>query len=85
MTEPTDRPVLVSVAEARRQLDLGLTKIYELIHTGELDTVLVPSKAGASPGKRVGEPGPRGTRKIKQASIDAFIERHSQAATTSPA
>lgn len=77
-----DRPVLVSGAEARRQLDVGVTKFYELVHSGELETVLMPSANGKHlTGRRVGERGPRGTRKVKQASIDAFIERHSQAAS----
>ena len=79
--EPTEeRPVLVSVAEARRQLDLGHVKVYELIHSGELETVLIPSANGKhqTAGRRVGDRGPRGTRKVKQASIDAFIERHSE-------
>jgi predicted DNA-binding transcriptional regulator AlpA len=60
-------PKLVSVAEACGQLGIGKVKFYELMNAGEFgETVSLPSPTGARPGRR-----------IKQAGIDAFIERNS--------
>jgi hypothetical protein len=81
-TEPTGR-VLVTVAEARGQLGIGLTKMYELINTGEIAVVRLPTPGGKATRRRVGESGARPSLRIEQAEIDAFIARHREPAATS--
>jgi excisionase family DNA binding protein len=39
--EGAPRPLLVSPREACRLLSIGLTRLYEILNTGELDSVLI--------------------------------------------
>jgi len=41
MLQPGARKRLMSVEEARRELDVGRTKFYELLKTGSLKTVKI--------------------------------------------
>ncbi len=72
---------MVTVAEACRQLGISKVKFYELLNGGHIATVLLPTPGGARDKRRVGHGGPRASRRIEQAEINAFIERNRQ---TSP-
>ena len=86
MTTDTTGRVLVTVAEAARQLGVGKTKMYELINSQEIAVVVMPTPGSTAPRpRRVGERGPKRSLRIEQAVIDAFIARGRQPATTSPA
>jgi excisionase family DNA binding protein len=58
---------LLTVAQAATQLGLSESSVWGLLRAGELASVEIPSATGD--GKRV-------SRRISQAEIDAFIERH---------
>jgi predicted DNA-binding transcriptional regulator AlpA len=75
MTAP-EAPKLVTLAEAMDQLGVGKTRLYELINSGEIATVELPTPGGATARRRVGDPGPKKSRRIEQAEINAFIERN---------
>lgn len=69
---------LLTIAEASEQLGIGKTRLYELIHAGEIATIELPTSSGA-PGRRyVGDTGAKASRRIEQTEVDAFIERHRQ-------
>ena len=67
------RPQLVTVAQAAEQLGMSATKVYELLYQGLLASVEIPS-----------ENGRRSTRRIEQAAIDAFIDRHRVTSGSTP-
>lgn len=71
-------PKLLTVAQASEQLGIGKTRLYELIHAGEIATIELPTSSGA-PGRRyVGDTGAKASRRVEQTEVDAFIERHRQ-------
>jgi excisionase family DNA binding protein len=63
-TVPTPATRLRTVEEAREQLGVAKTKVYELMSSGELAFVKLP------PGSN------NAGRRIEQAEIDAFIARN---------
>jgi predicted DNA-binding transcriptional regulator AlpA len=67
---PQDRPRLVSVPKAAKQLGLAASSVYELIKKGELAAVQLPAPRGEQ-GRNKGW----GLR-VEQSEIDAFIERN---------
>jgi excisionase family DNA binding protein len=69
MTRQPARPVLLTVAEAATQLALNPRQVYRLMDSGELRSVRYPGRGNA--------PGPR---RLRQADVDAFIERCTQLA-----
>lgn len=77
MTEPTaDR--MLTVAQVCDQLNLGRSKVGELIRSGALAAVNV-NPAYVSPGRsrrRIGESGPRPSYRVAQSEVDAFKERN---------
>jgi predicted DNA-binding transcriptional regulator AlpA len=75
---------LVTVAEGCRQLRISKAKFYELINSGEIASVVLPSPGGSRAPRRIGEKGPKPARRIEQAEIDAFIERHRVQAPAAP-
>jgi predicted DNA-binding transcriptional regulator AlpA len=75
---PGQRQRLITVAQAAEQLGIGKTRLYELIHAGEIATIELPSPSGAPGRQYVGETGAKASRRIEQAEVDAFIERHRQ-------
>lgn len=76
MTPPTpaeatpDRPRLVSVPKAARQLGVATSTVYVLIKKGKLAAVQFPAVRG-----QVGRNTGWGLR-VEQDEIDAFIERN---------
>jgi excisionase family DNA binding protein len=60
----------VSVAEACRQLNIGKPKFYEFLAAGEFTTLKLPPH------------NQQARRKVAQSSIDAFVERNKQPAST---
>ncbi len=64
---------LLSVAEARRILPLPKSTFYELIRTGALPHVRVPTASGG-----------RGRVFVFRADLEAFVARSRQAATPAP-
>jgi len=74
MTElQTTESVMVSVAEAMKQLDIGKAKFYELLHAGEFSDITYPS-----------ETGQRETRKVRQSEIDDFLARRTNRPRATP-
>jgi hypothetical protein len=73
MTEQqtAEPPQMVSVKEAARQLDIGIPRFYELLHAGHFSDITYPSETGT-----------RQTRKVRQAEIDAFIDRNTNRPVT---
>lgn len=69
---------LRTVAEAAAQLGIGKVKFYELIKSGELATVELPTPGDGRARRRVGQAGPRASHRVEEAEIDAFIERNRQ-------
>lgn len=67
---------LITVAAAARQLGVGKTKMYELINSGEIAVVNLPTPGGKSARRLVGERGPRPSVRVPQGEVDRFIERH---------
>jgi len=59
------RQQLVTIAQAAEQLSMSKSKVYELMRSGELTSVEIPGKSQKTYGRR-----------IEQAEIGAFIERH---------
>ncbi len=76
---PDEMPGMVTVAEACRQLGISKVKFYELLNGGHIATVL-PTPGGGRGKRRVGHGGPRASRRIEQAEINAFIERNRETA-----
>lgn len=72
---------MVTVTEACRQLGIAKKKLYELINSGEIASVVLPSPSGARTPRRVGDRGGKPGRRIEQGEIDAFIARNRQPAT----
>jgi predicted DNA-binding transcriptional regulator AlpA len=72
----TETPKLVTLAEAMEQLGIGKVKLYELINSGAIVTVELPTPGGTAARRRVGESGPKKSRRIEQAEINAFIARN---------
>lgn len=64
MTElsTTEPDVLRTVREACVQLRVGKTKLYELMASGDLKSIPLPTASGQKP-----------RRRIRQSAIDAFI------------
>jgi|HubBroStandDraft_5_1064220.scaffolds.fasta_scaffold09397_5 excisionase family DNA binding protein len=56
-------PLLVTVADAARQLGISVRTIYELMSAGELASIKL-------------RPSQQGGRRIEQAEIDAYIKRN---------
>ena len=75
MADPGPAPRLYTLPEAQVILGVGKTKIYELINSGELETVDV-SAGKPKPARRVGEPGPRPSRRISETEIRRYIDRN---------
>lgn len=69
-TEP-QAPRLLTVAEAREQLGIGLSKLYELIRAGEIKAKDLNGVKGqyAAPGR----PGKRRCLRIDQAEINRYL------------
>ena len=55
----------VGVGIFAEQLGMSRNKLYELMYKGELASVEIPGKSEKTHGRR-----------IEQAEIDAFVERH---------
>jgi hypothetical protein len=70
-TEPQASQML-TVAEARVQLKIGHSKVYELIRSGELKAKDLNNVKGqyAMPGR----PGKRRCLRIEQAEVDRFLK-----------
>lgn len=73
MATPTR--ALLTLAEAQELLGIGKTKMYELINNGEISTVDV-SSGEPKAARRVGESGPRPSRRIEWAELERYIERN---------
>jgi len=69
----TDR--LYTLAEVQKLLGIGKTRMYELINNGEIGTVDVSSGKPKQP-RRVGDTGPRPSRRITAADLNAYIKRN---------
>ena len=64
---------LLTLTEAQEVLGIGKTKMYELINNGEIKTVDV-SSGEPKAARRVGDKGPRPSRRIEWAEIDRYIK-----------
>ena len=62
----------LTLAEAQEILGIGKTKMYELVNSGELETFSV---SGGTP-RRVGEKGPRPSRRIRESDLERYIQRN---------
>lgn len=69
MSEATAEPRLLNTTEAAGRLGVSRRYLYDLINSGEIATVRLPS-GGTKPEHR-----------IEESEIEAFIERHRQPAT----
>ena len=65
----------LTLAEAQEILGIGKTKIYELINSGELETFDVSEGKPKTP-RRVGEKGPRPSRRIRESDLERYIQRN---------
>jgi hypothetical protein len=66
---------LLTLTEAQEVLGIKKTKMYELINGGEIKTVDV-SAGEPKQARRVGDKGPRPSRRIEWAEIERYIERN---------
>lgn len=62
MTAPISAARFISPAQAAEQLGVSLRTIYELLNSGELESIKLPG-------------GKTAPRRIEVASIEAFIKR----------
>lgn len=65
MPKQTAAPKLLTSAEVRAQLGIGTTKFYELVASGELAVIRIPSPTGR-----------RQELRIEPSELAAFIERN---------
>lgn len=65
MPKQTAAPQLLTSAEVRAQLGIGTTKFYELVASGELAVIRIPSPTGK-----------RQEFRIEQSELTAFIKRN---------
>lgn len=63
---------MLTVNQACVALGVGRSKLYELIRQGRLEATDINGVEKTLPGER----GPRRSLRIKQAEIDAFIDRN---------
>jgi excisionase family DNA binding protein len=70
----TQSQPLRTVDEAAGLLGISVTSVWDLMRSGKLASVAIPSARGH---------GKRSMRRIEQSEIDAFIERHRQATAAS--
>lgn len=68
MPEPTEK--LLTSAEAITKLGIGMTKFYELVGSGDLVVIRIPSRTGK-----------RQEYRVEPSEIRAFIERNRTAAS----
>jgi predicted DNA-binding transcriptional regulator AlpA len=66
---------LLTLAEAQTVLGIGKTKMYELINDGEIETVDV-SAGEPKPARRIGDKGPRPSRRVAESEIQRYIDRN---------
>lgn len=71
MTEPTDDDALLKVTQAAGKLGISRRKLMELIYTGEIETIRLPSKRTGLPYEH----------RIEPAEIQRFIDRNRQRAS----
>jgi predicted DNA-binding transcriptional regulator AlpA len=65
----------LTLAEVQKILGIGKTKMYELINSGEMETIDI-AWGPPKPPRPVGKPGPRASRRIRQSDLDAYIKRN---------
>ena len=70
MPKPESAPRLLTSAEVREQLGIGPTKFYELVASGQLAVIRIPSRTGK-----------RRELRVDPAEIAAFIARNRETAT----
>jgi excisionase family DNA binding protein len=68
------RMPLLTVPEAAEQLGISRELVYQLMRRGELQFIQLPLRTGAR----------WSGRRVEQAAVDAFIERHRVTSPTTP-
>jgi hypothetical protein len=72
MSQP--EPELLTLAEAQIILGFKKTKMYEVINSGEIETVDVSKGDPKAEPHRVGDRGRRPTRRIRREELNRYIE-----------
>lgn len=68
---PPDNQGLLRVVQAAAKLGVSRRKFMELIYTGQIETIRIPSKTSGKPYEH----------RIEPAEIERFKDRHRQPAT----